>query len=92
MKSSFKYEVDRDDNNKITSRAVAISVKGINAEEVFDKLADFIRERTGYEFSGCPWENKDQRFPPEYGDCIVVDDKEESDCIKKAYKEFKSKN
>jgi len=86
MKFKFEYLIDRDDDNKIIDRSVQITITSKTsdlAELALYNLAKHLNQE-GYNFSGCPY-----NIENEYGDTIIVDNKEEADHIKKLYKEWK---
>ena len=94
MKSKFEYIIDRDDNKKITGRSVQITITASTLEDAEKALSHFeiylkLNTNNNYHFSGCPWEWKAKNNNWQYGDTIVVDDKEEAEEIKKYYKKWK---
>jgi len=91
VKSKFEYLIDRDDN-KITSRYVQITITAStleDAEKTLSNFAIYLKLNSNYQFSGCPWECKSKNNNWQYGDIIIVDDKEEVEEIKKYYKKWK---
>lgn len=86
MRSKFKYEIDKDDDNKTISRNVSIIIKAKNKkieEELFNNLQEYITKNTNYNFMYA-WEDEEG-----ITGFAKVDNKEEMEEIKYYYKEWK---
>ena len=89
MRTKFEYLIDRDENNKVSSRTIQIEIKDKNlqlAKLALNNLKKYIKQEGNYNFANCPWSYKKEGI---FGDSINIDNKEEADHIKKLYKEWK---
>jgi len=91
MKSKFEYIIDRDDDNKITGRSIQITITDKTMEAARTALYNLERYiktngYNSYEFAGCPFQEEEIG---EFGDNIIISDREEMEEVKVLYKAWK---